>query len=119
LCPNTSTCNYSNQPKTSPNPNRNRQGYASVTPLALTPHHAALLTATTAYAPGLVSLSLSGKVEVSGDALAVLLGDLSGLRALSLDVHFTKLGVGVMGRLRELTKLEVRGGEGRLVVYSG
>jgi len=82
-------------------------GYASVTPLALTPSHAAVITAAAAYTPTLVSLSLSGKVEVSGDALAVLLS-VPRLRALALDVHFARVGLDVMSKLRELTQLEVR-----------
>ncbi|KIY91588.1 hypothetical protein MNEG_16376 [Monoraphidium neglectum] len=83
------------------------QGYASVTPLALTPGHACLLGSIASCAPRLVSLSVSGKVELPGPTLAALLGGpLSGLRALALDVHFCGCGSGALDGLRGMTDLE-------------
>lgn len=49
-------------------------------------------------------------MEVGGEALGVMLGGMTQLRALALDAHFVGAGSGVLGRLRGLTRLEVREG---------
>ncbi|GBF95148.1 hypothetical protein Rsub_07732 [Raphidocelis subcapitata] len=81
-------------------------GYAAVTPLALNPSHASLLVASACHAPRLASLCISGKVEVSGDSLEVLLAGLPRLRALAVDAHLSRVGGGALWRLRELRGLE-------------